>query len=205
MLESSPQPNLVAEENTHRLPLKFWGLLVVTGTGAGLGGAGLMAILRLVQHTFWLYKTGDFLSAVQHVSDARRFTVLLIGGVVGGIGLFVRQNKIGGHGGEVSEAIWFKGGKLPFLRTCFSAVMSMVIVGFGASVGREGAPKQIGAAIASKLSQWFHLSPAQARLLAACGAGAGMAAVYNVPLGGALFAMEVLLGTLAFPMVLRRF
>ncbi len=79
---------------------------------------------------------------------------------------------------------------------------SIVIVALGASLGREAAPQQAGAAIASKLSIWAELPDWQRRLLVACGAGAGMAAVYNVPLGGALFALEVLLGTLTLPLVL---
>ena len=199
---ASPQPNMVAEEDTHRLPPVFWMLLILTGIGTGLGGAALMGILRAVQHSFWMYKTGDFLTAVEHVAGRHRVLVLAIGGLVAGAGLLIRKYEIGGSGGAVAEAIWFKEGQFPFVRTTFSAVLSIVIVGLGASLGREGAPKQVGAAIASKLADWFHLSHPQRRLLAACGAGAGMAAVYNVPLGGALFAMEVLLGTLALPMVL---
>ena len=81
-------------------------------------------------------------------------------------------------------------------------MLSIVIVGLGASLGREAAPKQLGAVVASILAGWTWLSPPERRLLAACGAGAGVAAVYNVPFGGALFALEVLLGTLALPLVL---
>jgi len=78
----------------------------------------------------------------------------------------------------------------------------VVIVGMGASLGREGAPKQAGAVIANALSDRAHLSDEQRRLLVACGAGAGMAAAYGVPLGGALFALEVLRGVLALRLVL---
>jgi H+/Cl- antiporter ClcA len=77
-----------------------------------------------------------------------------------------------------------------------------VVIGLGASVGREAAPKLMGGASASVLSHWFHLSPAQKRLLVACGGGAGLAAVYNVPLGGAIFTAEVMLGSFALPTVL---
>jgi chloride channel protein, CIC family len=77
-----------------------------------------------------------------------------------------------------------------------------VIVGLGASLGREAAPQQTGAALASALCDWAKRPEWQRRLLVACGAGAGMAAVYNVPLGGALFSLEVLLGTLTLPLVL---
>jgi H+/Cl- antiporter ClcA len=72
----------------------------------------------------------------------------------------------------------------------------------GASLGREGAPKQAGAVIANVLSDKAALSDEQRRLLVACGAGAGMAAAYGVPLGGALFALEVLRGMLALRLVL---
>ena len=202
MQSVSPQPNLVAEENMHGFPWRFWLLLVLTGIGTGLGASALMGILRAVQHAAWFYRHGDFFSAVERTGSGHRVAVLAIGGLVGAGGLLVRHFVVRGHGGEVSSTIWFKKGKFPFLRTCTSAVLSIVIVGLGASVGREGAPKQVGAAIASQLAEWFSLNPAQRRLLAACGAGAGMAAVYNVPVGGALFAMEVLLGTLALPLVI---
>jgi H+/Cl- antiporter ClcA len=72
----------------------------------------------------------------------------------------------------------------------------------GASLGREGAPKQVGAVLANALSDRAHLSEEQRRLLVACGAGAGMAAAYGVPLGGALFALEVLRGVLALRLIL---
>jgi H+/Cl- antiporter ClcA len=72
----------------------------------------------------------------------------------------------------------------------------------GASLGREGAPKQVGAVLANSLADRAQLSDEQRRLLVACGAGAGMAAAYGVPLGGALFALEVLRGVLALRLIL---
>jgi H+/Cl- antiporter ClcA len=77
-----------------------------------------------------------------------------------------------------------------------------VVVGLGASLGRENAPKLIGGASASVLAGWGRLTEGQRRLLMACGAGAGFAAVYNVPLGGALLAAEVMLGTITLPTIL---
>jgi CIC family chloride channel protein len=72
----------------------------------------------------------------------------------------------------------------------------------GVSLGREGAPKQAGAVLANFFSERARLSDEQRRLLVACGAGAGMAAAYGVPLGGALFALEVMRGVLALRYVL---
>jgi len=71
----------------------------------------------------------------------------------------------------------------------------------GVSLGREAAPKLMGGASGSVLAKWFNLTTAQKRLLVACGGGAGLAAVYNVPLGGALFTAEVLFGSFALPVV----
>jgi H+/Cl- antiporter ClcA len=72
----------------------------------------------------------------------------------------------------------------------------------GASIGREAAPKLMGGVSGSVLATWSNLSNAQRRLLVACGGGAGLAAVYNVPLGGALFTAEILLGSIALPVIL---
>jgi H+/Cl- antiporter ClcA len=72
----------------------------------------------------------------------------------------------------------------------------------GASLGREGAPKQAGAVLANLFSDRARLSDEQRRLLVACGAGAGMGAAYGVPLGGALFSLEVMRGVLGLRYVL---
>ena len=178
---------------------KFWVLVVLIGLGSGLGGAALMELLKGVQHLAWSYHLGSFLEGVQGASATRRVVVLTIGGVVAGAGALALAGR---GGGEISEAIWLREARLPLLASLARAVHSIVIVGLGASLGREAAPQQAGAAVASALSEWAKLPDWQRRLLVACGAGAGMAAVYNVPLGGALFALEVLLGTLTLPLVL---
>jgi H+/Cl- antiporter ClcA len=77
-----------------------------------------------------------------------------------------------------------------------------VVIGMGASIGREAAPKLMGGVSGSVLATWAALSPPQRRLLVACGGGAGLAAVYNVPLGGALFTAEILCGSVNLPVVL---
>ncbi len=184
---------------------RFWMLVALIGLGAGVGGAALMEILRAVQHLAWSYhgpgfETLTFLAAVERTSSARRVLVLAIGGLVAGGGIILLARLRGG--GEVSEAIWLRHARLPLAASIARAVHSIVLVALGASLGREAAPQQVGAALASTLSDWASLPEWQRRLLVACGAGAGMAAVYNVPLGGALFALEVLLGTLTLPLVL---
>jgi chloride channel protein, CIC family len=178
---------------------RFWMLVALVGLGAGLGGAALMELLHAIQHLAWSYHSGNFLDGVQRSSSTRRVLVLLIGGVVAGAGAILLANR---GAGEISGAIWLHEARLPFLASIGRGVHSIVVVALGASLGREAAPQQAGAAIASALSDWAQLPEWQRRLLVACGAGAGMAAVYNVPLGGALFALEVLLGPLTLPLVL---
>jgi chloride channel protein, CIC family len=206
MSARSHQPNVPGRGIVASYGFRFWMLVALVGLGAGLGGAALMELLRGVQHLAWSYhapgalESESFLEAVERSSAARRVIVLVLGGlVVGGGGVLLARRA---SPGEVSEAIWLREARLPFAASIAKAVHSIVIVGLGASLGREAAPQQAGAAVASALSDWAQLPEWQRRLLLACGAGAGMAAVYNVPLGGALFALEVLLGTLTLPLVL---
>jgi H+/Cl- antiporter ClcA len=199
VIAPTPQPNVPGRGIVASYGARFWLLVALIGLAAGLGGAALMELLRAVQHLAWSYHSGDFLSGVQHTSSTRRVLVLLIGGVVAGVGAMLLANR---GAGEVSEAIWLRNARVPFRASIARAVHSILVVALGASLGREAAPQQAGAAFASALSEWARLPEWQRRLLVACGAGAGLAAVYNVPLGGALFALEVLLGTLTLPLVL---
>jgi H+/Cl- antiporter ClcA len=199
VVRATPQPNVPGKGVVASYGARFWVLVVAIGVGAGLAGAGLIELLRAVQHLAWGYHSGDFLAAVKRTSAARRVAVLAIGGAVAGAGALALMRW---SGGEVSEAIWLRDARLRLLPSVARAVQSIVIVALGASLGREAAPQQTGAALASTLSERARVPDWQRRLLVACGAGAGMAAVYNVPLGGALFALEVLLGTLALPLVL---
>jgi chloride channel protein, CIC family len=194
------QPNVPGRGIVASFGVRFWALVAIVGVAAGLAGAALMELLRLVQHLAWSYHSGPFLDAVERTSSGHRVAVLLIGGLVAGLGA-IGLTRIRG-GGEVSEAIWLRAARLPLWASLARAVHSIVIVALGASLGREAAPQQAGAAFASTLSEWMRVPEWQRRLLVACGAGAGMAAVYNVPFGGALFALEVLLGTLTLPLVL---
>jgi H+/Cl- antiporter ClcA len=144
----------------------------------------------------------NLLDAAERASPWRHLGILLGAGALTGAGQIVLRRLTSGNGIDITEAISRYAGRLPALRTLGSAVLSILVVGMGASLGREGAPKQVGAVLASTLSDRAGLSNEQRRLLVACGAGAGMAAAYGVPLGGALFALEVLRGVLALRLIL---
>ena len=195
----SAQPNVPGRGIVASYSRRFWGTVAVIGVGAGLGAAALIALLRAVQHLAWDYSSGTFLAGVEQTSSAHRVIVLTIGGVVAGGGVLALRRT---GTADVSEALWLRHARMPLLASFARGAHSIVIVALGASLGREGAPQQAGAAIASTLGDRAGFPEWQRRLLVACGAGAGMAAVYNIPLGGALFALEVLLGTLALPFVL---
>ncbi len=181
---------------------RFWLAVLLTGAGTGLSAAALTRLLEVVQHAMWTGPGTDLLSAAERAGAWRHMLVLLGAGLVTGAGQLILRRLSSGNGIDTTAAIWFHAGRLPALRTLGSAVLSVVIVGMGASLGREGSPKQAGAVIANVFSTTGLLSDEQRRLLVACGAGAGMAAAYGVPLGGALFALEVMRGVLGLRFVL---
>ncbi len=193
---------MIAPILARRDAASLWFAVVLTGIGTGLGAAALTELLELVQHTLWAGSGVDLLGAATRASAWWHVTVLLGAGVLTGAGQFLLVRLSSANSIDITAAIWFHAGRLPAWRTLGSAVLSVLIVGMGASLGREGAPKQTGAVIANALSDRVTLSEDARRLLVACGAGAGMAAAYGVPLGGALFALEVLRGELALRFVL---
>jgi H+/Cl- antiporter ClcA len=180
----------------------FWLAVLLTGLGTGLAAAALTGLLELTQHLAWGGSGLDLLQPAAHTGPWWHITVLSGAGLLTGAGQLLLTRLSSANGIDITAAIWFHAGRLPALRTLGSAALSVVIVGMGASLGREGAPKQAGAVIADAMSDRVRLSDEQRRLLVACGAGAGMAAAYGVPLGGALFALEVLRGALALRFVL---
>ncbi len=175
---------------------------MLTGIGTGLGAAALTRLLELVQHTIWAGHGMDLLDAATEAPAWKHLAVLAAAGLLTGGGQWLLAGLSSANSIDITAAIWFQAGRLPTLRTLGSAVLSILVVGMGASLGREGAPKQCGAVTANLLSDRMRLSDEQRRLLVACGAGAGMGAAYGVPLGGALFAREVLRGQLALRFVL---
>lgn len=180
----------------------FWLAVMLTGIGTGISAAALTQLLELVQRVTWRGSGADLLDAARQAGAWRHIVVLLGAGIVTGLGQIVLRRLSSANGIDTTAAIWFHAGRMPALRTLGSAVLSVIIVGMGVSLGREGAPKQAGAVIANFFSDRVRLSDEQRRLLVACGSGAGMAAAYGVPLGGALFALEVMRGVLALRYVL---
>jgi H+/Cl- antiporter ClcA len=200
---ASPQPNVGDAVAGLGFSRRFWVLVVAAGVGIGLVGGGLMLLLQTVERLAWgLGGSGTLLDAVCRTGPTRRVGNLTVAGAwVAATGVLLRR-AFGEKGGDVDSAIWFRSGRVPAAATLARAVQSIVAVGMGMSLGREAAIKQAGGAIASRLAGWADVPAEHRRLLVASGVGAGMAAAYNVPLGGSLFALEVLLGTVSLRLVL---
>ncbi len=166
-------------------------VVLLTGAGAGLGGIALTLLLHLVQHLAYGHTEDTFLRGVEQASVVRRVLVMTVGGAAVGIGWWLLGSL---RPRQRSVAAMEEPGRPARLRvSTLDAGLQIVAVGLGASLGREGAPRQVGAALGSWLAGRARLTPAHRSTVVACGAGAGLAAVYNVPLSGALFTLEVLL------------
>ncbi|WP_246258136.1 chloride channel protein, partial [Pararobbsia alpina] len=173
---------------------------LLTGLGAGLGGMLLALLLHCIQHVAYGYSTThvisteSFLQGVTGAWPERRVLVLTICGLVAGLGWWSLY-RFGRPLVSIRQAIKSDDPQMPLLSTAVHALLQIVTVALGSPLGREVAPREIGSAFAGWLSRRAGLSVAESRIMVACGAGAGLAAVYNVPLGGAVFVLEVLLGT----------
>ncbi len=195
------QPNLDVSSTIQTWSIQFWLMTIVTGMAAGITGGILMRLLRLVEHTAWNYHEGSLAEAAMQAPASRHLLILSATGLLVGVGSHWIRKTLG-EPGEADTAIWFRSGRMPVLSTLAQAVHSIVAVGLGTSLGRESPIKQSGGAIASQIARWRGFSRPEQRLLVACGVGAGMASAYNVPVGGALFAVEVLLGSLSLRLAL---
>jgi CIC family chloride channel protein len=197
---TTEQPNVTNDA----VPLTpaFWLAVALTGVAAGLFGVLMMLILFSMEHLAFGFHSGSFQAAVERDSGAHRVLSLAIAGTFGGIAWYALRHFTRGEKSEIDDAIWNGDGHLSFRRCLGSGAISEVVIGMGASLGREAAPKLLGGAAGSVIAGWTKLTVDQRRLLVACGGGAGFAAVYNVPLGGALFTAEILIGSITLPVML---
>jgi chloride channel protein, CIC family len=195
------QPN-VTHDGEARLSGMFWLAVIATGVATGLIGDGLMIILAWAERLAFNFHGGSFQNAVAQTSGLHRVTSLVIAGIFGAGSWFLIRKYLGHEKSEIDDSLWRGDGELSVRRSALTSIVSEIVIGLGASIGREAAPKLMGGASGSLISHYFKLSSAQKRLLVACGGGAGFACVYNIPLGGAIFAAEVLYGSFALPAVL---
>ncbi len=173
------------------VPWRLGMTLIGAGVLAGLVAAGLTALLHLVQHVAFGYSQGTFEAGVLGASKIRRVTVLSVCGVVVGAGWYL-LGRYARPVVRVRVAVRERMAMRP-AATIAESVLQIVVVGLGASLGRESAPRRVSAALAQLLGQRVRLADEHVRVVMACAAGAGFGAVYGVPVAGALFTLEVLL------------
>ncbi|MCC3701794.1 chloride channel protein [Rouxiella badensis] len=180
---------------------------LLTGIAAGIGGMLLALLLHAIQHLAFGYSPDaiisqeSFLEGVSAANASRRFYVLVSCGLIAGIGWYLLY-RFGKPLVSIAHAVKNPQKPMPFFSTLVHALLQIITVALGSPLGREVAPREVGAIGAGWLSQRFRLTPAETRVMVACGAGAGLAAVYNVPLGGAVFTLEVLLGAFSWELLI---
>ncbi|MFQ5473591.1 MAG: chloride channel protein, partial [Dehalococcoidia bacterium] len=132
-----------------------------------------------------------------------RWWMLVILPVVGALAVgyivhfIAREAK--GHGvPEVMDALFRQGGRIRPRIASAKAVASALTIGSGGSAGTEGPIIQIGAALGSSIGQYLHIQPRQMGIVVACGVSAGIAAIFNAPIAGVLFALEIFLRDFSF-------
>lgn len=165
-------------------------LAAVIGTLAGLGAVAFLVLIRLVEALFF----GVLYSAMAP-APYLIFLLPTLGGLAIGplIRFFPREAKGDGVPAAM-ESVALHGGIMRPRTVALRTVAAAVTIGSGGSVGREAPIAQIGAALGSTVGQFLRVSGERMRSLVGCGAAGGIAAVFNAPMGGVFFALEVLLG-----------
>ncbi len=166
-----------------------------------LGGYGAVLIqytIKLFQELFW---QGSFsLERIGMVPWYWKIAVPTFGGIVVGLVIRFMAKEAKGHGvPEVMEAIALRNGIIRPRVVLAKLFASAVYIASGGSVGREGPVIQIGSAVGSTVGQFLKVNPKRMRTFVACGAASGIAAAFNAPVAGALFAVEIILGDFAVP------
>ena len=172
-------------------------LAAVVGVVAGLGATAVRELISLVQALFW-GSPGDILQSVQTASPWRIVLAPAVGGLVVGPLVWFLARDASGHGvPEVVQALLMRGGRIRGRVAWVKGVAASLTLGSGGSAGREGPMIQIGASLGSVIAQWGRLGENGVRTLVAAGAAGGLAAAFNAPIAGSLFALEVVLGDFA--------
>lgn len=173
-------------------------LAILVGLVAGLGAVLFRGLIALVHNLLFLGRFSFSYDANLHTPlGPWGFWVILVP-VVGAAGVaFLVSNfapEAKGHGvPEVMDAIYYHNGVIRPVVALVKSLASALSIGSGGSIGREGPIIQIGSSIGSTMGQLIRLPPWQRITLIAAGAGAGIAGTFNTPIGGVLFAVEMML------------
>ena len=168
-----------------RRTVEFGCAIIIVGLLAGAAGAATTLLLHAIEHLTYHYTFGTLLTGVGDSSPVRRAVGPMIGGALAGFGWWMLRRR-------APFRRWPRRSPshrpIPRLSMSIDAGLQVLLVGSGASLGREGAPRQLAAALGDLGTARLALTARDREILLACAAGAGLGAVYSVPLGGALFA-----------------
>ena len=167
---------------------------IVVGVVGGYGAVGFRYLINFIQSIAY-GSSAELLEVIHSVPWYMRIAIPAIGGLVVGPIVYFLAREAKGHGvPEVMYAVALKQGIIRKRIVFIKAFVSAVCIGTGGSVGREGPIVQIGSAVGSTLGQLFNVSANRIRTMVGCGAAAGIAATFNAPIAGSIFALEIILG-----------
>lgn len=194
---SGDGPSDAREERVFSVPMLCLVAFFI-GIVAAIGAVFFRYLISVVHNLFYYGKFSTVYDANQFADASPLGALVILVPVVGGlivvflVKTFAPEAK--GHGvPEVMFAVYHKKGDVRGVVALVKSFASAISIGTGASVGREGPIIQIGASFGSTIARALHLPRWQKITLLSAGAGAGIAATFNTPLGGVLFAVEMLL------------
>ncbi len=181
-----------------RLGAAMLGMAVAVGVIGGLGAVVFRGLISLFHNMFFFGRLSTTYDTLVHTAASPWGAGIILAPVLGALIVTFLVKKFApeakGHGvPEVIDAVHFKRGVIRAPVALIKALASSISIGSGGAVGREGPIIQIGATFGSMLAQWTRIPEWQRLTLIACGGGAGIAATFNTPIGGVLFASEILL------------
>ncbi|MFQ6615877.1 MAG: chloride channel protein [Fidelibacterota bacterium] len=166
---------------------------VFIGVSGGAAAAGFRFLIDLFQSLLW--GKGTFTDLVRWAPLYMKWFVPAAGGAVVAALVFRFAREAKGHGvPEVMEAVATRNGFIRMRVVAVKSVVSALCIASGGSVGREGPIAQVGSAFGSAVGQILQVSRRRMRTFVGCGAAAGIAATFNAPIAGAIFASEIILG-----------
>ena len=173
-------------------------LALVVGVVTGYGAVVFRALVALIHNVAFYGVFSINYDANLLTAPSTWGPLVILVPVIGGLFVVFLVNTFApeakGHGvPEVMNAIYFEQGRIRPMVALVKSVASSLSIGTGASVGREGPIIQIGSSLGSSIAQMFNLQTGQRITLLAAGAGAGIAATFNTPLGAVLFAIELMM------------
>ncbi|MBF0587804.1 MAG: chloride channel protein [Magnetococcales bacterium] len=180
-----------SDTNDH---LTMSAIAVVIGLMVGYGAILFRTLIELFQFLFMGSGSENLLQVVANLHWSNVLLAPVVGGLI--IGPLVHFLFPGsrGHGvPEVMSAVALQGGKMKMRDGVGKMIACSLSIGCGGSVGREGPVVHLGATIASWFGQRLHMSTKHMRTMVGCGAAAGIAASFNAPIAGVMFALEVVL------------